>query len=278
MPRIYVEKSFHPNEQLRWEGWFKDGILHGKNHHWHENGQLSSETSYEDGLENGVARQWNQAGKLLGEYRIDHGTGIAKSWYENGQLESEMLYVRGRCCGRFRCWFEDGELAGTDYYNMGKKVSRKKYLEACKTDSTLPRLEEDATEHSEPEIVGLYKKRNEPISEMERQKHREFINKFLRQPNRGEACQWLAGDENRFIGEMDPEGSREWIQEGYQAGAIKILAVEIQDNTTNCLIVELPPTGKKRERVFRWSNRRAQTEGFDADLDWGQNELFVFFD
>ena len=167
---------------------------------------------------------------------------------------------------------------GTEYYNMDKKVSRKKYLEACKINPTLPRYEDDALESAELEIVGTYQKRDEPISEFDRQKHQNFINEFLRKPNYEEARQWLAGDENRFIGEMTPEASREWIGEGYQAGAIKILAVDIADDTTNCLIVELPPKGKKRERVFRWSNQRAQSDGFDPDLDWGQNELFVFFD
>ena len=35
---------------------------------------------------------------------------------------------------------------------------------------------------------------------------------------------------------------------------------------------------EKRQRVFKWSNKQAQSSGFDPDPDWGQKELFVFLD
>ncbi|MGH7981453.1 MAG: hypothetical protein ACREE6_18905 [Limisphaerales bacterium] len=122
-----------------------------------------------------------------------------------------------------------------------------------------------------------YKKREAPVSEWERHRHDEFINKFLRKPNRVEARQWLAGNEGRNLGEMAQEESREFIEEGYNAGATKILAVEIDGNTTNCLIVYLPPSGPKRKQVFEWHGEAAQRCGFDPYEDWGQNELFAYF-
>ena len=162
------------------------------------------------------------------------------------------------------------------YYLHDRKVSKKKYDAACKMDPALPRYEDE----SEPYLAEApvkYKKRETPASEWERHKHDEFIKKFLCQPNRGEARQWLSGDGNRNIGEMTPQESRECIEEGYKAGATKILAVEIEEDTTNCLIVHLPPKGRKRKKVFEWNSESAQRSGFDPYEDWGQSELFVYF-
>lgn len=278
MSESTIERSHFPNGQLRWEGSFKGGKLEGKNRHWHENGQLSKETSYKNGLEHGEARQWNKDGKLLGKYCMEHGSGVERQWYENGQIEREAASVRGQLCGRFRCWAEDGELVSTNYYIRDKKVSKKKYIEACKIDPALPRYEDDGSELEEPQITGTYQKRETPAPEWDRHKHDEFIKEFLRKPNRGKARQWLKGDEKRFIGEMSHEDSVEFVEDGYKAGATKIIAVEIEDETTNCLIVYLPPAGPKREQVFKWNSEFAQRSGWDPYDDWGQNELFVFFD
>jgi hypothetical protein len=252
--------------------------LEGPNRHWHDNGILEEEHFYIAGLEHGVSRQWDREGKLLGTYDMKYGTGISKHWAENGQLVHEMSYVDGQFCGRSRTWFEDGELVGTQFWIRNQKVSKKKYLEACKKDPTLPRYEDNEPEREEPEIIGKYVKREIPISDWDRERHNEFINKFLRKPNRGEARQWLAGDENRWIGELSHEDSVEFVEGGYKAGATKILAVEIESENTNRLIVYPPAEGPKRKRVFEWNSEFAQREGWDPYDDWGQNELFVFFD
>lgn len=278
MESAKAEKTFYPNGQLEWEATIKNGKPVGMVRHWYDDGVLKRECTYDDdGLEHGIARDWNKEGKLLGEFRWDHGTGISKNWFEDDRLRSEHHYIRGKRCGRSRIWWEDGGLMSVTYYISDREVSKKKYDEACKTNPAWPRYDDDELE---PEYVippVKYKKRDTPVSEWERHKHDEFINKFLRQPNRGEARQWLAGDERRNIGEMTPEESREFIEEGYKAGATKILAVEIEGNTTNCLIVYLPPTGPKRERLFEWNGQAAQRCGFDPYEDWGQNELFAYF-
>jgi hypothetical protein len=276
MAKVKVEKYFYPNGQLRWEGSFEGERPEGPNRQWHDNGVLKEEHFFEAGLEHGIARKWNNEGKMLGEYHMNHGTGISKNWYENGQLWVEISYIDGQFCGRFRCWFEDGDLVATEYYIRNKKVSKKKYLEACKSDPVLPRYQ-DAEPKSKLKLPST-KYRQRKATEKEREKHDEFIAKFQGKPNQAEVRQWLADDENRNLGEMMPDQSREVIEEGYQAGAVKIMAVEILENSTNCLIVELPPKSAKRKRVFEWNNELAQNSGFDPDDDWGQNELFVFFD
>jgi hypothetical protein len=277
MSNIKTERSYYPNGQLRWEGSFDNGKPVGTNRQWHENGVLSSDCSYKDGLEHGIAKQWNNEGKLLGEYKMDHGTGVRKNWYENGQLHGETSFVKGQFCGRFRIWFEDGDFIGSEFYIRNRKISKKKYDEACKSDPTLPRYEDKDPKTKLKLPSTKYQKRKTAVSEKERKKHEEFIAKFRAQANQAEAREWLSKNENRNIGEMAPEESRETIEEGYKAGAIKITVVEIQDESTNCLIVELPQKETKRRRVFEWNNELAQNSGFDPNDYWGQNELFVFF-
>lgn len=279
MENAKVERTFFPNGQLEWEATVKDGKPIGIVRHWYENGMPKRECPYDDdGLEHGVVKDWNKEGKLLGESEWHHGTGLSKNWFENGQLRSEHSYICGKRCGRSCIWWEDGGLMSTTYYIGDRKVSKKKYDEACKSDPTLPRYEDDDSKSEEPQITGTYQKREKPASEWDRQKHDEFIKKFLRKPNRGEARQWLKGDGGRFIGELTHEDSVEFVEEGYKAGATKIIAVEIEDETTNCLIVYLPTAGPKRGQVFKWNSEFAQRSGWDPYDDWGQNEFFVFFD
>jgi hypothetical protein len=278
MANTKVEQSHYPNGQLQWEGSFENGKLVGSNRKWHDNGVMSQDCVYVDGLEHGVSRQWNREGRLLGEYNMHHGTGIAKSWFQNGQMESEVSYVRGKLCGIFRCWYEDGEVVSTEYYIMGKKVSKRKYDEACKSDPSLPRYDDNDQNPKLKLPSAKYRQRKTPVvTDEDRKEHADFMASFCSKPNQAEAREWLAGNQTRNVGEMTPEASREVIEEGYQAGAAKIIAVDIQGESTNCLIVELPPTGTKRKRVFVWNNQLARESGFDADDDWGQNELFVYF-
>jgi antitoxin component YwqK of YwqJK toxin-antitoxin module len=93
---------------------------------------------YEDGVVHGVAKAWATDGRFLGEYTLDHGTGLAKKWHDNGIPWLEVPFVNGLPTGRQHTWYEDGEPAPDIYWIKGKKVSRKKYHEACKMDSELP--------------------------------------------------------------------------------------------------------------------------------------------
>lgn len=273
-----VENDYYANGQLSWQATIKNGKPIGLVRHWHENGVLKRECFYDnEGLEHGIVKTWNKDGRLLSECRFHHGTGLSKLWHDNDQLKSESYYVRGKDCGRSQIWDEDGTLVSVNYYIHGKEVPKEKYIEACEIDTALPRYD-DGSEPEEAQISGTYRKRETPISEWDRLKHDEFINRYLQKPNRGEARQWLKGDNDRFIGELTHEDSVDFVEGGYRAGATKIVAVGIEDETTDCLIVYLPPAGPKREQVFKWNSEFAQTAGLDPYDDWGQNELFVFFD
>lgn len=272
-----VEKSYHPNGKVASEVTLVNGLPNGVTRAWHPNGFLASEIPVKNGVVEGVAKYWDEKGRLLGTYEIHDGNGIQKTWFPNGNLTGETTLVNGQWTGRQLAYFEDGTLAGESYYIKNAKISKKKYDEACKKNPTLPRYEE-SLKSKLPLPTTRHQRRKAPVSEEKRKQHEKVIAEFCAKPNQAEARQWLAGNEGRFLGEMTPEASREVVEEGYKAGAIKIMAVGIQGETTNYLIVGLQAKGVGRERVFEWNNDLAQSSGFDPDIDWGQNELFVFFD
>jgi hypothetical protein len=272
-----VEKSHHPNGKVASEVTYANGLPNGVTRAWHPNGALASEIPVKNGVAEGVAKYWDEKGKLLGSYEIRNGNGVQKSWFPNGNLKGEITLVNGQWTGRQLAYFEDGALAGESYYIRNAKVSKKKYDEACKKDPALPRYKESQKPKASLPTTK-YQRSKSPVSEEKRSQHEKFIAEFRAKPNQVEARQWLAGGESRFLGEMTPEASRDVVEDGYKAGASKITAVGVQGETTSCLIVELPPKGAERKRVFEWNNELAQSSGFDPDVDWGQNELFVFFD
>jgi len=286
MEKDGVERQFFPNGRIKSEVTYVNGQLTGISRAWHENGVLESEMPIVDGSVEGLVKQWNEDGELLGSYAICNGTGVQKTWYQNGKLMGEIAQVSGQRTGRLRAYFEDGELAAETYWIKNREVSKRKYLEACARDPSLPRYEDDGVKSKLKLPSTKYRRRTTAISDEERKQHDDHIAKLLAKPNQAEARDWLANvpaGTIRTVGEMELKGSQDVIEEGYAAGATRIIAVDIQtdaekNGTTDCLVVELPATGVKRKRVFEWSNELAQQSGFDPDEDWGQTELFIFFD
>jgi hypothetical protein len=72
------------------------------------------------------------------------------------------------------------------------------------------------------------------------------------------------------------------VQEIYDAGAVEVLAVEIDDypddgQNTGKLVIRLP-NGEQRKGVFAWAGSAAEAQGFDPEQDMGQSYLFVMLD
>lgn len=116
-----------------------NGRLHGITRQFHPNGQLEAELPYDNGLPHGIAKFWATDGRFLGEFQMEHGTGVVRMWYEDGSLQAEVPFLRGLLTGRQKSWDEVGEPFATLFWIRGQKATRKKYLEACKTDPELPR-------------------------------------------------------------------------------------------------------------------------------------------
>jgi len=280
-----IERQWHPNGQLASESNWLHDMPNGVNRNWHSNGVLAMEAPVKSGCTEGTVKQWDDKGNLLGSFEMRDGTGIQRIWYPNGPLKVEMSVVNGQFCGRQRTYFEDGEFCAEAYWLKGRQVSKKKYLEACAKDTALPRYEDDGVKPTWKLPSTKYRRRKKLPSEAERKKHDAAIAKIRAKPNQVEARQWLStcpAGAIRTLGEMDGEGTRETVEDGYGAGAQKIIVVGIQADdigeTSDQMIVELPANGPKRRRVFEWANELALQSGFDPQEDWGQEILFIFFD
>lgn len=115
----------------------------------------------------------------------------------------------------------------------------------------------------------------------------EFCQQFLSAPDTREVLEWLQSapvGEFRSLGESgSTEDSIALAQEIYDAGAVEVLAVEIDDyegegQNTGKLVIKLPSGSEKRKPVLAWAGAIAESHGFDAERDTGQAYVFVMLD
>ena len=139
--RRRLEKTYYSNGQLHTEVTFiDDDIPDGMTRHWHANGTIKAEIPTKLGMEHGVVRQWSSEGRLLSSDVFTNGTGVSRAWHPNDKIKSELAMKQGIPHGILRVWSMSGEPEGERYYVSGRQVSKKKYLNACETDSSLPRV------------------------------------------------------------------------------------------------------------------------------------------
>jgi hypothetical protein len=101
---------------------------------------------------------------------------------------------------------------------------------------------------------------------------------------KAEALGWLKeSGTNNTLGELGTTGeSIALVQAAYEAGALEVLAIEIDGygdfENTGKLIVKLPTEKGARNRVLHWCGRIAVEQGFDPEEDTGQTHVFVMLD
>jgi hypothetical protein len=99
-----------------------------------------------------------------------------------------------------------------------------------------------------------------------------------------EVLPWLQDNSKpRSLGVLGgTEESIEFIQEVFDAGAVQVFAVEIDDEgdfeNTGKLCIELPDDPNLRQRVLDWTGEIAREQGFEQELDIGQKYVFVMLD
>jgi len=114
----------------------------------------------------------------------------------------------------------------------------------------------------------------------------EFAQRFIGSPDTEEALQWLKGatrKQIRTLGQDETAAeSIQLVEELYAAGAVTVLAVEIDryDEGENAgkLLIELSDDAQDREMVLRIVTKIAESQGFDAEPDDGQRYAFVMLD
>ena len=286
-----TEEGFHETGALRFQATYANGLRHGISRTWHKNGVLATEGTYVNGALDGTVRHWNEKSDLLGSFEMKNGTGLTKQWYPNGQLYAEISMVNGSFTGRQRVWFEDGEFVTSVFYIRNRKVSKKKYVEACKTDPALPRYDEPEAKSWETkmkqELRQKTKAKRPAPNGNERELHEKVLKRLLDNPAKAEARDWLRASSLkslRTLGELEnTEDSLALVNEIYEAGAPEVLAVEIGSygdgaQNTGKLLIRLPGVKKSRRKVFAWCNEQNAHEGFDPDQDFGQDYVLVGLD
>ena len=116
---------------------------------------------------------------------------------------------------------------------------------------------------------------------------------LLAHPTATEARAWFATADGvlRTLGESDSQDrSRQFVEDLYASGAVRVVATEIVRYTreslvdvthhenTGHLVVELPADPAQRKRLFRIQGKAARGLGFDPTKDSGQRYLFFMLD
>jgi antitoxin component YwqK of YwqJK toxin-antitoxin module len=177
-------RTYETDGRLIHEQGYRDGLAHGVSRDWHDNGILSHETYFLYGREHGTSQQYNDSGQLIGTYTMVHGTGLDR-WYQqhdgypvalaeerqyqngyrhgferwywepssDGAIWQEKHFKEDTEHGIFREWSTNGRLRRgfPQYFVNGEKVSKRRYLTACKHDPSLPPFRlDDNNFHRDP--------------------------------------------------------------------------------------------------------------------------------
>ncbi len=125
------------------------------------------------------------------------------------------------------------------------------------------------------------------LNNMSLEEHERFVQELLANPNKAEAHSWLdeSSDESfRNIGVLESnEKSLDLIQEIYRAGAVEVIAVEIDKypdggENTGKLVIVMPEGPEERRRVLEWCSKISEEQGFATHEDFGQRHEFIMLD
>jgi hypothetical protein len=235
------------NGQTIRETALKDGKPHGVERVWHRNGVLAEETPFEDGQIHGLCRRWAEDGRLLGDFRMEHGSGLVRRWYANGQLATEIQTVGGAMSGRTRNWLRDGTLVAVTYYVDNAPVTREQYETAANGDPGLARYadaEVDPFDHRD-------------TLDFEKMDHAQHVQELLNTARKEDALAWLNSGSARQIGDSaDTSTLKELVGDILKAGAAQVVVARIYSDKAGkefCdhLVVVLPDGTSPRGAIRR---------------------------
>jgi hypothetical protein len=284
-----LRRAYYDNGSIESEAilMHERGLADGICRRWHRNGVLAGESSFDRGLCDGVQRIWNANGKLLDAFEMEKGTGVLRLWTldrnSHWSLSGETTMVDGQMTGRHIVYFDEECKTGiATYWIEDKKLSKKRYLEACQKDPKLPRYETESPVRR-PTIPRARhpKKPAEPVKVSD-----ELHLRLLNGPAVREALRWLeeSREPSRSLGEATTQGeSLRLVKKLHSLGALAVHAVEIDGapndhQNSGKLIIELPPDAERRKTLLAFTNRLARRLGFDPDPDGGQRYVLLMLD
>lgn len=281
MPRTKVKRLYYRNGQVHQETRYRGGLSHGIWRTWHRNSVLASEARYVRGKLHGPSREWAEDGRLLGEFHMNHGTGIQHEWFDDGQPRLEISTVDGRFTGRVRHWLRDSTLVEEKFYIAARSVSRKAYLEAAKAHPDWPQYS--------GESAGRPAKRNRQLDKRE---FELFVESLLKKPNHAEAREWLSAAAkapqagSRSLGRFkSSKTALHFVEELYAAGAKSVIVPAIYGGKNgtlfaDSLLIALPRAIAKRKNVRKLcqSFSRERDAACEPEKDIGESHLFLLME
>lgn len=193
-------RFWHDNGEVELEYGLRAGQKHGNELWFYPNGELLSVEPYRNGRIHGICKQWGEDGRLLVTYRMVDGVGL-DLWCDTrtGRLSEDTYFPGVGELGHQREWNNDEKtvweegfwLSGKgwhgiqrkwnqktgrlrrgypQYFVCGEKITKRQYIQACKTDSSLPpyRLEDDAPFRQLPAEYLAQRKRDSTPSAKKR--------------------------------------------------------------------------------------------------------------
>lgn len=276
---IEKKKIYYSNGKLRAELSFKKGIPHGIYREWYENGFLATERNFKDGIPDGISRYWDESGNLLFENNIINGTGVERSWEPVNRTWSEENWINGMCTGRVRVCWEDGSVVKDEYWIKNRKVSKKKYIEMCEFDPSLPRYDD---------IFGNKKttKKSTDDNKSSLLPNNDFYDKLFSEHQMVDALKWVTEPDvpERTIGQCSrPEDSIELVKDLYVLGAVNVWTFDIdggsnEEQNSGKLVIELPVDSQKRQQILEKCGELGKELGFDPEADTDQKYTLVILD
>src|SRR5262249_19638849 len=90
-------KEFYPDNTLKLEQYYLNGVLHGPSTYFSKEGRILSYHGYVNGLQQGKAWQFYMDGSLASIQRFRDGQwdGLQEYYYPHGTLKSEINYSHG---------------------------------------------------------------------------------------------------------------------------------------------------------------------------------------
>lgn len=114
-------KYYNGNEELAFEGSFKNGEYHGQWVYYPSSYHTRSELFYNQGKKDSVLT-FHKNGKLALHRNYDGLYSTMKTFYENGNLEKEERFWDSKKDGDFKRYTPEGKLISHVKYDKGKPV------------------------------------------------------------------------------------------------------------------------------------------------------------
>ena len=116
-------KYFSSSGSVIWEGFYKQGRLHGPSTYFGDRGQLLSKTWFFEGKKQAQALFYSSSGTLIQSISYKEGQlhGTQRCFYDSGKKKSQMQYNQGVLEGDVLLLFESGSIKRSCFFKQGVK-------------------------------------------------------------------------------------------------------------------------------------------------------------